>query len=204
MPPYQVRGRPHRSITTKLTSRGRLIKSGMTKCTVIPANTIPSFRRTLDRGPGQGPVSSVAANTAGRVRLFIMKHNVAHKVRRYTRTRRPFVASEPVSDVREHVARIHRPFVVKDVSTVIPAQAGIQSNIWLYTNPAKPDCLFRSIVVSRLASNLLASSLLFARIYTASCLFIYYPLDSGVRRNDECARILGFTFEPSALMGIND
>jgi len=52
MPPYQVRGRPHRSMTTKLTSRGRLIKSGMTKYIVIPANPGSGVQGTR-RNPAQ-------------------------------------------------------------------------------------------------------------------------------------------------------
>ena len=64
-----------------------------------------------------------------------VRRNVTHKVRRYTRIRRPFVASGLVPDVKDNVARIRRSFVtsglvpdVKDVCIVILAQAGIQSN----------------------------------------------------------------------------
>ncbi len=48
------------------------------------------------------PESDVKDNVAGTRRSFIVKDNVAHKVRRYARIRRSFAASEPVSDVKDN------------------------------------------------------------------------------------------------------
>jgi len=66
-----------------------------------------------------------------------VKGNVADKLRRYTsRTLsfgsyvlcRPFVASGLAPDVNDNVAKIRRSYVASEPVSVIPAQAGIQSN----------------------------------------------------------------------------
>ncbi len=83
----------------------------------------PSFRRTLDRGPGQGPESSIAARIAEedkhRVKdkgylLSKQSHSTAeiaeiaektnNRVKDKTIIHRPFVALEPVSNVKDNVA----------------------------------------------------------------------------------------------------